>query len=204
MKEFITKGVITKEQFEQIQQFCLVQGKENSPKNTGRPKKSMPDNFLEVYYRWAFGEMNLNQAVKELNMSKGTFYRMLNEKGLLKKDNVRIKREADKVLMGVNGNKLVVSNNMPIDKVVEVIKQAIQYVGIRLCCASDIETFDECVCVYILYEWGQNNKWVKMSIPELCEKVEVSSKTYYKNRSKILEQGGERYFKEVANNIRLI
>lgn len=198
------KGIISEDQFEQIREFCLVEGKANTPKATGRPKRSVPDNFIDVYYQWAFDGITLNRAIQELKMAKGTFYRILNEEGLLKKDDVRIKHEVDKVLLGIDGNKLVVSNSMSVSEATSVIRQAINYVGPRLRCANQMQTFDECVCVDILKKWIETKQWDYMSHNELYRQVGIGKNTYHINKGKMKGEVYELYLKKIANSIRLI
>lgn len=43
-------------------------------------KKVMPDNFDKVYDKWQRGEVTATAAMRQLNMSKSTFYRRAKEK----------------------------------------------------------------------------------------------------------------------------
>jgi DNA invertase Pin-like site-specific DNA recombinase len=45
----------------------------------GRPKIEIDDNFNMIYERWKNREIKAVEAMKELNMTKSTFYRRVNE-----------------------------------------------------------------------------------------------------------------------------
>lgn len=45
----------------------------------GRPQKSLPENFEEIYIRWMKKEISENEAAKLCNFSKTTFYRKVKE-----------------------------------------------------------------------------------------------------------------------------
>ena len=40
----------------------------------GRPRRAVPDNFLEIYQAWRAREMTLEEAAQACNLPKGTFY----------------------------------------------------------------------------------------------------------------------------------
>lgn len=40
----------------------------------GRPRRAVPDNFLEIYQAWRAQEMTLEEAAQACNLPKGTFY----------------------------------------------------------------------------------------------------------------------------------
>ena len=40
----------------------------------GRPRRAVPDNFLEIYQAWRAREMTLDEAAQACNLPKGTFY----------------------------------------------------------------------------------------------------------------------------------
>lgn len=42
----------------------------------GRPRKPLPDNFENIYRRWAAGEISGNDAAIQCNMPRSTFYRI--------------------------------------------------------------------------------------------------------------------------------
>lgn len=46
-------------------------------KHLGRPKSIVPDNFTAVYERWKHGDITAMVAMRELNITSGTFYRMV-------------------------------------------------------------------------------------------------------------------------------
>ena len=46
----------------------------------GRPTIDYPDNWEEVYLKWKNGECKAVDAMKELNLSKSTFYKLVKEK----------------------------------------------------------------------------------------------------------------------------
>ncbi len=46
-------------------------------KHLGRPRVRMPDNFFEVYSRWKRKDITAVQAMRELELSGSTFYRMV-------------------------------------------------------------------------------------------------------------------------------
>lgn len=48
-------------------------------KHLGRPKKMKPSNFSSVYKRWTAGKVTAVEAMKELGLSKSTFYRMIKD-----------------------------------------------------------------------------------------------------------------------------
>lgn len=45
----------------------------------GRPKKKMPDNFIELVKQWELNQMSLEDVLEQCDMSKSTFYRRLRE-----------------------------------------------------------------------------------------------------------------------------
>ena len=45
----------------------------------GRPKKSMPENFGEVYAIWKNGEITAKKAMKQLDIKKNAFYKFVKE-----------------------------------------------------------------------------------------------------------------------------
>ncbi len=40
----------------------------------GRPKKELPDNFMDVCEKFHAGKLTIKEAAKECNMPKTTFY----------------------------------------------------------------------------------------------------------------------------------
>ncbi len=46
-------------------------------KHLGRPALQIPDNFTEVYLRWKKKEITARYAMKELGMSRSSFYRVV-------------------------------------------------------------------------------------------------------------------------------
>lgn len=45
----------------------------------GRPKTPITNEFIEVYGRWKAGELKAVEAMKELKLTKATFYRLVNQ-----------------------------------------------------------------------------------------------------------------------------
>lgn len=52
----------------------------------GRPKVPTPANFEEVTTRWKNNEITAVSAMKELNLSKPTFYKMVKQKNIVKEN----------------------------------------------------------------------------------------------------------------------
>ena len=44
-------------------------------KHLGRPKAEIPETFEDYYQRWKSGEVTASCAIKEMNISRGVFYR---------------------------------------------------------------------------------------------------------------------------------
>lgn len=53
----------------------------------GRPKKTIPDNFIEVATRWKNGEITAKKAMAELDLSKNLFYEFIKQLGIRKEHN---------------------------------------------------------------------------------------------------------------------
>lgn len=47
-------------------------------KHLGRPKAEIPETFEDYYQRWKNGEVTASWAIKEMNISRGVFYRTVN------------------------------------------------------------------------------------------------------------------------------
>ena len=45
-------------------------------KHLGRPKAEIPETFEDYYQRWKNGEVTASWAIKEMNISRGVFYRL--------------------------------------------------------------------------------------------------------------------------------
>lgn len=41
----------------------------------GRPEKPLPENFVQIYYRWLYKEISGKEAAKQCDMALSTFYR---------------------------------------------------------------------------------------------------------------------------------
>lgn len=52
----------------------------------GRPRVKVPENFEEVTTRWKNNEITAVSAMKELNLSKPTFYKMVKQKNIVKEN----------------------------------------------------------------------------------------------------------------------
>ena len=63
----------------------IQEAKKNNVK-FGRPKAEKPANWNEVIARWQSGEIKAVEAMKELNLPKPTFYKMVKAEGVVKSD----------------------------------------------------------------------------------------------------------------------
>lgn len=45
----------------------------------GRPKITVPNNFITIVNNWEYGTITIHDAIKQSNMSKSTFYRRVRE-----------------------------------------------------------------------------------------------------------------------------
>lgn len=54
-----------------------IEAAKKKGKHLGRPKKEVPENFVDVYDRWKRGEITAISAMKELEITSGTFYRIV-------------------------------------------------------------------------------------------------------------------------------
>ena len=57
----------------------IAEAKKNPDIKFGRPKAKKPDNWNAVITRWNNKEISAVEAMKELNLSKPTFYRLVKE-----------------------------------------------------------------------------------------------------------------------------
>lgn len=48
-------------------------------KHLGRPKAEIPETFEDCYQRWKNGEVTASWAIKEMNISRGVFYRIVKQ-----------------------------------------------------------------------------------------------------------------------------
>lgn len=48
-------------------------------KHLGRPKLQYPDNFEKLYNEWKKGNITANQCMKELNLKRTSFYKLVNQ-----------------------------------------------------------------------------------------------------------------------------
>lgn len=54
-----------------------IQAAKKQGKHLGRPKMKMPDEFISVYEQWKNQKITAKWAMKKLNMSSSSFYRMV-------------------------------------------------------------------------------------------------------------------------------
>lgn len=64
-------------QWKELQRIGIEKAKAEG--RMGRPRVKPPDNFAVVVNRWRAGEITAVAAMKELNLTKTTFYRMVKE-----------------------------------------------------------------------------------------------------------------------------
>lgn len=57
----------------------IAEAKKNPDIKFGRPKAEKPDNWDKVITKWRNGEIKAVEAMKELNMPKATFYKLVKE-----------------------------------------------------------------------------------------------------------------------------
>ncbi len=48
-------------------------------KHLGRPKAEVPENWAEVYHRWKSGEITAVEAMKQANLKKSSFYKLVGD-----------------------------------------------------------------------------------------------------------------------------
>lgn len=78
---------IKKRQREGIDVMPLVNGKRVSLKTgkpTGRPCVAYPENWVEIYEKWSNEEITATEAIKQLNLKRTTFYRLVEKYKLSK------------------------------------------------------------------------------------------------------------------------
>lgn len=62
----------------------IAEAKKNPDIKFGRPKAEKPDNWSKVITKWKSGEIKAVDAMKELDMPKATFYKLVKEEGITK------------------------------------------------------------------------------------------------------------------------
>lgn len=73
---FSALAELEREQIRERQQEGIAIAKQQG-KHLGRPRLKRPDNFNEVYLKWKSEEITAVEAYKKLNMSKASFYRLI-------------------------------------------------------------------------------------------------------------------------------
>lgn len=53
-----------------------IEAAKQKGKHLGRPKAQIPSGFSDVYRKWKDGDITAREAMKQLNLSSSTFYRM--------------------------------------------------------------------------------------------------------------------------------
>lgn len=61
----------------------IIEAKKNNVK-FGRPKAEKPENWDAVISRWRAGEIKAVDAMKELGLTKATFYKLVKNEGITK------------------------------------------------------------------------------------------------------------------------
>lgn len=54
-----------------------IEAAKKKGKHLGRPRIKEPDNFFSIYRKWKEGKITAVQAIRELELSSSTFYRMV-------------------------------------------------------------------------------------------------------------------------------
>lgn len=62
----------------------IAEAKKNPAVKFGRPKAQKPANWESVIVRWQNNEITAVEAMKELNLTKATFYKFVKEEGIVK------------------------------------------------------------------------------------------------------------------------
>ena len=162
----------------------------NKVTKAGRKSKIMnkisKEKFEEEYNKWIHGEP-IGNILTELDISKPTFYKYIEELGLLNKTAIEVNNKAKEIVYGIDGNKLVIDYGMTVGEILNIVKKGIKITTLKgLCEDVKREQLERIVCIFILDKIKYREK-TNMTAEAVANGVKISEKTYYKYREQIKE-----------------
>ena len=195
MKEpqlIIDKSQLDKAQYKALMEVCqeynIVYIEASEIKKAGAKRKISKEKFKLVYSKWLADNITMNEALDELDIKKPTFYSYMKSFGLSIKSEVKVEEKAKAILLGIDENRLVISHEMKIKDILEVVKKAVTITTVTPRATElGIEYLDEAVCFFILEK--MNYEGSKQGFADAMH----ISKTTYSKYMKIIENSSELY-----------